>query len=222
VKIGVFGDSFVDKRSNKHIWFNILQHKHNHKVESWGEAGSSIEFSAQLIDQKAQDYDLVIWCVTTPGRFSFCVDGKSYHVATAQDVCQEQQLEVKLKHQACTQWLKYVFEWDQGNFVGQALVSYLLNKHKNLMLIPCFVPPLSAEFNLYAIAEKEAQFYFPGKTLPEVYEKYMELRQGHISNENQMILADLINQNLKPGLFQTGYENFVNPTVELSECFIKK
>jgi len=220
LNIGVFGDSYAEKKSSSTIWYRLLQDKHGHTVESFGEGGSSINFSARLINQLAKNYDLVIWCVTTPGRFSFQVDRDQHHVTTAWDKYQGNNIEVKKKHQTCISYLKYVFDWEEENFVGRSVVSYITKQHNNIMIIPCFPPPLNSEFNLYTLCEKEAQTYFPGKTIPEIYQKYHDLRPGHISDENQKILAQLINDNLQPGVFQTNYDYFVKPSLPLEKVFI--
>lgn len=44
--------------------------------------------------------------------------------------------------------------------------------------------------------------------IPEIYQQYYDLRPGHISSQNQQILADLLNTNLEPGIFQTQFEYF--------------
>jgi hypothetical protein len=225
MKIGVFGDSFCSKlwvnRTEPVIWYNFLTKEHGHTVDCYGEAGSSIMFSAQLIEQHAANYDLVIWCVTTPGRFSFSGPTGSYHVTTANDQCNTKDIDLAKKHQVCVDYLKYVFDWPTENLIGRAIVSYMQTQFSNIMIIPCFPPPLSAEFNLYKLSENEIDFYFPRQTLPEVYKKYNDCRAGHISVDNQKILAQLINDNLSPGVFQTSYDNFIKPTLQIDQAFEK-
>ena len=110
MNIGVFGDSYAEKNTSPTIWYHLLHNEHGHNVESFGAGGSSINFSARLIDQMAKNYDLVIWCLTTPGRFSFQVDGRPHHVVTARDNYQGASLEIAKKHQVSIDYLKYVFD----------------------------------------------------------------------------------------------------------------
>lgn len=219
MKIGVFGDSYAEKTASDDIWFNILKNKYNHQVESFGQGGSSINFSARLIQQLASNYELVIWCVTTPGRFSFNVDNIQHHVTTAWDRCNKDNIEISTKHRVCIEYLKYVFDWEEENFVGRSVVSYVTSTCTNVLVIPCFPPPLDSDFNLYTLCEQEAQHYFPKKSIPEIYQQFEDLRPGHITPENQEILAKLINNNLSPGIFQTSYSNFVKPTLPLEKVF---
>jgi hypothetical protein len=228
MKIAVFGDSFADKShadSQDAIWYNFLQHEHGHEVTCWGEAGSSILFSAELIQKHARDYDLAIWCLTTPGRFSlphnFHDSDRHVHVTAAWSQCLIDNIEIRKKHAACIDYLKYIFDWDTENFVGRAVVSYVQQQNPNLMVIPCFPPPLDTKFNLYTLCEWEAGFYFPGKTIPDIYQRYHDLRPGHISRQNQRLLADLISKELKPGVFQTSYENFQAPSQPMEEVFAR-
>jgi hypothetical protein len=228
MKIGVFGDSYADKgyASQKEpcIWYSFLQRKYGHVVDCYGEGGSSILFSADLINKHAQNYDLVIWCLTTPGRFSLPnkVDNRTYHVTTAADQCVINDVEIQKKHQVCIEYLKYIFDWDSENLIGQSLVEHLSTVHKNIMVVPCFPPPLSAKFNLYSLCEQEANEFFPGKSIPEIYKTYMDLRPGHISIDNQITLADLIQLNLQPGVFQTSYDNFKKPSQTVENYFLPR
>lgn len=225
MKIGVFGDSYADKRYVTSdvpcIWYNFLATDHNHSIDCFGESGSSILFSAELIVEKFKDYDLVIWCLTTPGRFSLPnkINGRNYHVTTAWDQCQSKDLEIIKKHSVCIDYLKYIFEWKTENFIGKALVHHVRDLCQNVMIMPCFPPPLDARFNLYNLCETEAQHYFPARTIPEIYKTYQDLRPGHITVENQKILAELVVQNLGPGVFETSYENFITPTQSIDQVF---
>ena len=224
MKIGVFGDSYADYAhvgTSTPIWYNFLAQEHGHEIACWGEAGSSILFSADLIRQHAREYDLAIWCLTTPGRFSFKDNRgkKNVHVSSSQDRCSVIDYEAEKKHQACLDYLKYMFEWPTENFIGEAIVNLIQQQHDNVMIIPCFPPPLNAQFNLYHLCEWEAGFYFPGQTIPEIYQRYHDLRPGHIGAENQRILANLLSTELHPGVFQTTMDHFRPPTQPLEEMF---
>lgn len=223
MKIGVFGDSFCNKvRANSQppvIWYNFLQEEYGHKIDCFGEAGSSIVFSAQLIEQHARNYDMVIWCVTTPGRFSF---PGSYHVTTANDQCNTTDLDLINKHQACVNYLKYVFDWPTENLLGRSIVSYIQTQFSNVMVVPCFPAPLNAEFNLYNLSQREIDHYFPGKEVGDVFKHYYDTRVGHLTLDSQKILAQLINDNLEPGIFQVSYDLFPTPATPLEKIFTKR
>ena len=134
LKIGVFGDSYAEKTAGEHIWFNYLATKYGHQVESFGEIGSSILFSANLIKDRASDYDLVIWCLTCPGRFSFQVDGRQYH--SFSNRINNSSTEVSLRYKTCVEWMKHMYDREEENFVGQAIVTHLQSLHDNNMIVP--------------------------------------------------------------------------------------
>lgn len=221
MKIGVFGDSFADKTWHTDIWWRQLGTVHNHQVECFGECGASILFSAQQINKSAKNYDLVIWALTTPGRFSLQDKIKTVHVKNSQDAHSALDLHVQKQINICQDYLAYVFDWEQENFVGESIALHLQEKYKNIMILPCFPVPLSTAFNLYQLSEQEAQGYFPGKSIPDIYTEYQDLRPGHITLDNQCILAKLINENLQAGIFQTSYSNFVKPSQSIDQCFSK-
>lgn len=224
MKIGVFGDSYAEKKFQQGppmIWYQYLAQE-GHTIECWGESGSSIYFSAHQIYQKHKEYDLVIWCVTTPGRFSFKNNnGEWHHVTTAWDQYQGTDIETAKKHSVCIDYLKWIFEWESSNFSERCVINQVAQEAANVLLIPCFPPPLSAEFNLYTLCEREAQHWFPNQTIPDIYRTYQDLRAGHISKDNQQILASLISKQLKPGVFKAEYEQFVTPTMQQHEVFTK-
>lgn len=224
MKIGVFGDSFAEKGYINHpfpiIWYQYLAQE-GHDIECWGQGGSSIYFSAHQIQQKYRDYDLVIWCVTTPGRISFKHNHNWHHVTTSQDQYNGSDIEINKKHQVCVDYLKWMFDWEAENFIERCVVNQVSEECANVLLIPCFPPPLQAKFNLYTLAEREAQHWFPNQTIPEIYQKYQDLRAGHISKDNQKVLASLINKQLQPGLFIADYNDFIIPTLEQNQVFQK-
>jgi hypothetical protein len=217
MKIGVFGDSYADKNAGNDVWFNRLFLDYGHDVTSFGEMGSSIMFSATLIQAHAKNFDLVIWCLTTPGRYSFQLNGKQYH-----NVCErstKDSSELSQKIQAYAQWLTYMYDRDEENFIGQTVVNYLQNMYDNIMIVPCFPEPLLDKNHLYQVCETETQHYFPGWPLHEVNQKYRDLRPGHLTAANQKILADMINNNLVPGVLNIDYNKFVTPTEPFENCF---
>jgi hypothetical protein len=52
-----------------------------------------------------------------------------------------------------------------------------------------------------------------------VFEKYADLRPGHMTPENNKILAELINKNLTTGIFQTDINLFQTPLGPVEQHF---
>lgn len=224
MKIGVFGDSYANKRANpSEIWWGILGSNFDHNIDCYGESASSIMFSAKKVLEYYKEYDLVIWCLTQSGRKTVSWRDKTIHFSLGTDFSNHPDEELRRK------WLTFVDYWHSGlldwdweeKIIGKALVKYLMDECKNLMIIPCFKDPLECDFNLFDLSKREVAFYF-GPTMAEIYwEKVMDLRCGHLSPTNQNILAQQINQHLKPGIFQTDYSFFSDPIEPVEKLFSK-
>jgi len=234
MKIGIVGDSFVEKKylidtTNYKTWYYLLRDLYGHDVEVYGESSSSIMFSANLIEQYGDQYDLIIWALTIPGRFSFYShkDDRNYHYTNISAQYTGTDLDIANKVSAMKEYLKYLFNTQDENLMGRAMVNYLCEKWKNIMVIPCFPFPLQKEydlykiFNLYGVASMEVDHYFPGKEMSDINKSYRDIRPGHLTELNHKILAELVNENLKPGIFQTDFDNFVTPITPFEEAFTK-
>lgn len=226
MKIGIFGDSFCEKKPipNQPSWFELLK-RHGHEVTSFGEGGSSVLYSACLIEKHAKDFDLLIWGVTSPTRLSITISEKPHilHFPTidAHNAKNFKKEETVLKINAVTDYFKYLMDFEEQDLVASALINHLMAKY-NLMIVPCFLDPLKPEFNLFDLCAREIDYYFPGITHDDFFQNYIDLRRCHLSLENNKILSDIIADNLRSGIFQTSYDNFVNPGADKEFYFDKK
>lgn len=215
MNIAVFGDSYAEKTANSTAWWQVLK-QYGHDVTSFGESGSSINFSAKLILEKYKDFDFIIWCMTTPGRFSVEIPGRpeifhSTEVLNHTGVRVSDNMPSVIDNQiinACQLYLKYVFDPNLENLLGKALANYFLQLVPNLMIIPCFTPPLETNFDLYTLCRKELQQVFRKAETHRVYEICNDIRTCHLTPQNNRILAEIIANNLKLGIFSTDYSNF--------------
>jgi hypothetical protein len=215
MNIAVFGDSYAEKNAGPTAWWQVLK-QYGHQVTSFGEGGSSINFSAKLILEKYKDFDFIIWCMTTPGRFSVEIHGrpKTFHSAgalTHTGVKLSKNIPDGIDNEIiniCQLYLKYVFDPDLENLLGKALANYFLQLIPNLMIIPCFPPPLKTNFDLYNLCTQELQQVFPNMETHNIYESWIDIRTCHMTLQNNQILAEIIANNLKPGIFSTDYSNF--------------
>jgi hypothetical protein len=221
MKIGVFGDSFADKNQQSRIWWQYLKNTYHHDVECFGECASSILFSAQKIEKLGENFDLVIWALTSPNRISVENQGIHYHVNSVDNYYDGKDLYVERQFQAAHDYLTYLYHEQDGVLIGKTLVYFLQQHLKNILILPCFPPPLSSKFNLYNLCEWETKFYFPNMDIPKIYADYQDLRPGHLTDANQQILAKLLNDNLVPGIFQTEYDHFIPPLEPFKNCFTK-
>jgi len=223
MRIGVFGDSFASAKSSPQIWWKQLS-QYGHEVQSHGHFGSSIAWSADLIVRYAEYYDFLIWCVTTPGRYSVALDDDFVHLANSVD---STDVRVRAIGQAVDLYKQHIFDWKIENMLARALVEHIQSRFANLLIIPCFPPPTyiypePIGFNLFHLSEREAQNYFPGQGLGEIFQNYDDLRPGHLTPVNNAILAKQVADNLSPGVFVNDFNNFETPKDPLYTVFERK
>jgi hypothetical protein len=231
MRIGVFGDSFANSKVSGDIWWKYLNSEYNHIVECFGENGSSLSFSARKIIKTYKNYDLVIWCTTSSNRLT--IWHRDFFKETAVHITgrhhrTDSDAEIQLKINIAEQYLNQVFDWGDGEFVGQCIIRTIQSTIPNLLIIPSFATPLyddakTDKFNLFDLCIKESSTYFPiNCDVAKIQDEYIDKRIGHFTTQTHQTLAKLIAESLTPGIFETEYSNF-SPPVELFEnIFIKK
>jgi hypothetical protein len=225
MKIGVFGDSFADQTITNHstAWWRYLQNKHGHDVICYGKPGSSIAFSASLILEHHQAYDVNIWCLTSPNRFSVKLpSGEYFHSAMfvsheGADLATLMPDEVKDFTLACKYYHKYLSDWKTDALVGRSVAHYIQHQVPNLIIVPCFRPPLQSDFSLYQLSVLEMETLMPGATPDQVFRSYHDMRSCHLTNINNELLADMLHTDLSPRVFTANYQDF-----SFSESTIKQ
>lgn len=229
--IGVFGDSYAAKGWSDRIWWQVLRQKYQYQVKAWGEAGSSIEFSAMLLDKHAADYDHCVWCVTSPGRHTVYQDQNNWVHALDGLVVGNTKLDPvhrDIISKTSQQYRKWIFDWNQANFAGRAMVHYVMHRHNNILVIPVFRAPIYSDFgqrgfNLYDVSEMEARHHFGENTdQSKLFQKYIDTRPGHLCDNNNEILAELIHNNLEHKILEADISIFQPPSNTLEESWSKK
>lgn len=228
MKIGVFGDSYADRNVSP-IWWRYLQSMHGHEVECFGEGGSSIIFSAKKILEKYQDYEFIIWCVTSSNRVTV------WHRANYQEISvhvtgryhvKHPDPEIQQKINATEQYLLYAWDGVDSEFQSRCVIEHVGKLVPNMLIIPCFPGPIyenpdAIGFNLFELCQRETNFYFGDVDLGELYDRYADLRPGHFTDSTHRTLADMIAKSLTPGIFSARYEDFPEPGEPIDQIFRK-
>jgi hypothetical protein len=211
MKIAVFGDSFAEKKST-HSWWRFLQSDHGHEVSCFGESGSSLSYSTDLIQEYAQNHDWIIWCMTSVNRISFWYKDKIWHnTGTSKpEITGDQELDHK-RH-IIYHYITDCFDWHFQEMLGHSLMHYMLNRYPNLTIIPCFPTPVyymqKPQFNLWEICKLETLSVHPEIDPYQYVNTWQDHRRSHLTQINHRILANLISYNLMPGIFVAEYTKF--------------
>ena len=222
MNIGVFGDSFADKFATKNIWWKYLNSEYNHKVECFGENGSSILFSAKQILQHHTSYDFIIWCLTNPPRITIYHQDNTVHI-TGRHHCRVKDIELQEKVNITEQYLTKVADIESQEFNGYCISEYVRSKVPNMLIVPTFQTKyIGKEFNLFELCQRESFAYFPNKSVADIYDDYDDLRFGHFTDSTHKILAELISKFLQPGIFTANYSDFPPPPESVEIVFRKK
>ena len=228
MKIGVFGDSFAEKNAKK-IWWQFLQN-YGHQVTCFGEGGSSIVWSAKQIIDAKNDFDFIIWCVTSSNRITVWhranFTEKYVHVlGTGQKFHSDPEIQQKID--ATEKFIQIAMDEPDREFVGKCVVEYVKTQVPNMLLIPCFPVPLydsieNAGFNLFELYQKETKYFFSSKSCYEVQTEYLDRRDGHLCESTHVVLAEEISKSLRPGIFTSDYDKFSKPNVSFDQIFKRK
>lgn len=225
MKIGVFGDSFADKNATR-SWWNFLS-DYGHQVRSFGECGSSLSFSAGLLWTHANEFDFVIWCVTSVNRVSYYHHNQSYHVTNAFDDRLDNKEQQRLQNIARS-YLSEVFDFHGQEVLANLAITGVLTKLDRILIVPCFATPFyfmqSPGFNLFQLSTREAKFYFPNQELVSIFERYQDRRQCHLTEESNLLLADKISRCIdhRKKVLDAEYDDFPVPHTPLEHSFILK
>ena len=211
MKIGVFGDSFADKNAEK-IWWQFLQN-YGHEVTCFGESGSSIVWSAKQILNAKNDFDFIIWCVTSPNRITVWQRAnftEKYVHVQGTDQKFHSDPEIQKKIDATEKFIQIAMDEPDREFVAKCVVEHVKTQVPDMLLIPCFAMPLfdsveNAGFNLFELFEKETKCFPPSK--------YFDVREGHLRESTHAVLAEEISKSLHAGIFSTDYVRFLTPNV---------
>ena len=236
MKISVFGDSYArtfdnypDSDSMGKAWWEILAETYD--LDNYGLAGSAAYYSIEQFDQHHSNYDKVIFFMTFPGRvylqrdngietpgYPPCITNNfnSYaSTASALELLQEISNYSKLdekKMQSIMDYFLYVLNFDEEEFKIKLYMDYVKRTRPDALII--------SAHSMADIASMEMNHW--GKKFDELMSQgYKEVRKCHLSTENNIIFADLINNWINSGIFTLDKDIFVKPKDSWEHYFKK-
>ncbi len=155
MKIGIYGDSFAETypQSKHFAWFNLLTHYiPNARIKSYGKAGTSVFYSYKLFLQTYQTFDVVIFLVTDPNRYTkpMIIDGNDLYPHSIR------QIELMLANESISKQDKILLEnlrnyyisiidEEFNAFANELMLQKIETLHKKVIFFPCFPNAMSTE-----------------------------------------------------------------------------
>ncbi len=226
-KIAIFGDSFA-----KHImpdnptpsWAQILAQ--DYKIDNFGEMGSSLFYSVELFLKNQHLYERVIFCITSAGRLtlperSWIKDPYNSQVVKCvtsltadQNRKNPQCLTLSRRiYQTAFDYFIHLQNNQYDHYVHELMINDLKSKRPDALF-------LDSMFELNQVFEKENEHY--NLTREQLITEYNDIRNCHMTRENNMILAEKIKGWISTGKFKHDINDYINPTDPFEMYFIKK
>ena len=227
MKIAIFGDSwakeldFSSQHNTSLAWWNILSNTYD--VTNFGLSGSSTYYSYEMFEEVHSNFDKIIFIASTAGRIhlpdelkltSKKIFGiKKFQVTSLSDA--ENTLSFLEKHdpgattdinklRAIVTYYSHVMNLKEQELINnmyQRMVKYI--RGNDALVIDSMAL-------LYQISKFESAHW--GIDLPTIFQQgYREYRKCHMSEENNLMFAQEINNWLSKGEFNLSSNNFVIP-----------
>lgn len=224
IKIGIFGDSFASLRFEQENpsldWVSYLSKEY--EVVNFANPGTSIYYSVKLFLKNFTKFDKVIFVVTHPSRLtlperSFLLDAKENIVEcltprSAQDLlntCSQEDNRRILK--SVIDYYTYLEDNEFTEYIANLMIDHVKSLHDSLLLV--------YYTDLMKVHEKENNFF---KLSNSFYNSYDDVRNCHLTIDNNKILFEKINDWIMSDKFKFNLDDFVNPIDTFSLYFRNK
>lgn len=220
MKIGIFGDSFASLKLNPTpTWVDILSKKYditNHSV-----SGSNLYYSVEQIKKFHLEYDKIVLVVTEPGRLQISdwipVDSKSNQFVTGRfdskylNNLTSNPYEIHT-WSAANQYFTYLQNNNYDVYIHNLMVKELKEIRPDIILIPAFLNSWAnvKGASMHHIFLKENTEWNIGWI--DTIEKYDDLRNCHMTAENNAIFAEKAEQWINGEPVHINLDDFVTTT----------
>jgi hypothetical protein len=229
MKIGIFGDSFGDDYNMwpdpysgvGHSWVDYLR-SHNLEIDNYSCGGASLFYSYQKFISTYQEYDKIIFLVTSSGRISVPLGNttEEFNVSALHHKlrnCADAKRKIQLT--AIRDYFMYVKNDIFDNLVHKLLLEDISKKHNSMLMIPCFANSgIDNQIPLVAIPRFEADFWNMEEVMPWSDTEY-DARKCHMGEENNLMLGQEIHNWVRTENYNLNQENFKTPTKEFTHYF---
>ena len=231
MKIAIYGDSFgyehpifgIDHPKLKEInpsWVTLL--RKDYSIDNFCYPASDLYFSYNNFISNYKKFNLNIFIATNPHRLSVKHGDKFIHNSGLNSA--ESKLETdtdltrKKVHKAAVDYFLYLQDDERDIVLSTLIKDSVKTLDKNCIIIDAFGK--DGLFNI-TLMENETWSITPSYTL---LDSFLDLRYCHMTEENNYILYNLINNCIKnQSNFEFNLSNFITPTFdERKKYLIKK
>ena len=224
MKIGVFGDSFAALKFEKNTtlsWVDILSKKYD--ITNFSLTGSSLFYSVQKFKSFHQDYDKIIFLVTSPGRLlleyqpyfkrpedvnitslsttEYCYNNLINHPTT-----HENDMMLKI-YKAALDYFKYIKNDEYDRYIHNLMVTDIVNTRSDAILIPVTRDSLK----LYKNVMDEIKIMEMKEWGLSPFSTFADFRNCHMTEENNAIFATKVEKWLNGSPVEIRLDDFVTP-----------
>lgn len=238
MKIAVFGDSFAEQYNTEKIepfWWQALGEKYN--VTNYGISASNLFYSFDAFQREHDRYDKIIFLVTSPGRLRIVTNipdlhsnhryipshmMSEYHISRIEkegtSTINDLLIEI---YNAARVYFLHLRDFKYENTVARLFVNEIKRIRSDSILIPCFADSYGTktEFSLFDVCDREniAWGLDRIKTMG-----YTDRRACHMTVENNLILAEKIDQAIKTNSeLSLTINDFVIPSMDSKNQYIE-
>lgn len=250
-KIAIFGDSFaaIQHRENSNILdgfvkkiYKICNRPYNQNEyaslrTAWGErckswstyldadnyafSGSDLYYSYNQFINNQYKYEKCIFVITSPNRYSTNINGWT-HCPSLE--CAEEGVlfasdeNTKQSFKILKDFFTHIYykDFDRTELIHQALLDSIILKRPDTLFIDAFpylTPVYEMELSTWKLSRAESQDYT----------RYFDLRHNHMTNENNKILADVIQENINTvGYLDLSKVKWKTPTLDEKDYYLPK
>ena len=237
MKIAIFGDSYAHEADNSTIsWSHLLRAQYHHNIHNYARGATSLFWSYQQLVKHIDNFDTIVFVATQVGRLywpdvEYAPD--SLHmisgITTIQNTIKNNtsmnpnRLAV---FKAAEQYHLNLANRDFDQFVHMQILKEIgrlcKKRGKKLIMIPAFTVNITSQSvfqcSLFDVSAKELITQF-GKKKNRQYFFEKNTRANHMSAENNMVFAGIVDKLLREEVLSIGLDNFVFKKVANPELY---
>lgn len=224
MKVAIFGDSFAKHSmfENKTLaWWEILSREFD--ITNYGEPGSCLFYSVELFIKRQSFYDKIIFLTTGAGRIMipkhqvFVDRGKiilNLTSLTAEIYLKENSVPSKTEFfKAAMNYFLYIQNKQYDEYVHNLMKQDI----KNIRPDGLFIDSLTEVGKVY---EMENKHYGIDKNTAHFI--YNDIRHCHMTEENNIVFANIIKDWLLGNTFEFSLDKFVIPSTPKESVLLPK